>query len=103
MANPVHPLHPAGILEVHLREADDRGDTEEVHDRQQDEREGDEAGAEVGCLGDEREGDDRAGEGGDEDRRAAHRLRVDEAARGEQAPVLRRQDLERLRAELSAS
>ena len=101
MADPVHALHPARVLAVDLGEPHDRHDAEEVDDGQQDEGEGDERRAGVGRLGDERERDDGARERGDVDRRPAHRLRVHEAARSEEAPVLGRQDLERVRAEVA--
>ena len=98
VADAIHSLNPASVLEIHLREAQDRRPTEEIEDGQQHECEGDEAGAEVGRLGDECECHHGARERGQEDRRPAHCLRVDEASRGEQAPVLGRQDLERVRA-----
>ena len=96
--DPVHPLHPDRVLVVDLPQPRESRDAEEVDDGQEHECEGDEAGAEVGGLADERERDHGAGQRSDEDRGAAHRLGVAEAAGGQQAPVLRRQDLERMRA-----
>ena len=99
VANAVHPLRPARVLPVDLREAHDRDDPEEVHDRKQNERECDECVAEVGRLGDQCECYHRTSERRDEDRGPAHRLGVDQASCREQAPVLGRQDLQRVRAE----
>jgi hypothetical protein len=50
MPDPIHPLHPPGVLKVHLTKTGDRGHAEEEHDRQQDERERDESATEVGRL-----------------------------------------------------
>lgn len=97
MPDPIHPLHPAGVLKVHLTKTGDRGHAEEEHDRQQDERECDEPATEVGRLRDERERHNSA-----RDRRPAHRLRGTEATRGQQAPVLSRQNLQLLRARANA-
>jgi hypothetical protein len=102
MPDPIHPLHPAGVLKVHLTKTGDRGHAEEEHDRQQDERECDEPATEVGRLRDERERHNSARERGNKDRRPAHRLRGTEATRGQQAPVLSRQNLQLLRARANA-
>ena len=72
--------------------ADGRQPNEEHGDKNQDRDHG-ESAAEVVCLRDKSDRDHRPGQDRDEHRDAAEGFAVSEGARGEEAPVLGRQDL----------
>lgn len=94
MAQEVHAGDPAHVLMIDRDEPHEGRDADEQDDRQDEEREGDEALVERGGLGDQGQCHDRSREHRQEHRGAAERLVPAQRPRGQEAPVLRREDLE---------
>ena len=97
MAQAVHAEDPPVVVEVKHLESPDGGDTDEEHHRKHEDRDCYERRAEVVHLRDERKSDHRARQHPEEHAHPSERLLVGERPRGDQAPVLRREDLDLFR------
>ncbi len=93
LAEPIHPHHEPGVLDVRLDQPDVRSQANEEHDGKHQEREDAKVLAEPGRLRHQGERNDGGRENREEGAGPAEDLVPGRAARRQQIPVFRRQDL----------